>query len=382
MAALPVFVRVILRLGAYQILYLNRIPLAAVVNESVALVKTKPRLAGWAGFVNAVLRALIRTPAPPWPDLTADPIQALSIRYACPEWLVRRWIARYGVKEAERLCRATTVIPPLTIRTNTLQISREELANHLRERGYTVRPTRVSPVGLILDKRGPVSELPFFREGAYYVQDEAAQLIAPLVDPQPNETVLDACAAPGGKTTHLAALMKNCGEIIAVDQSPRRLRLLEENCQRLGVGIVRSLCTDATTLSPSDLGGRLFDRILVDAPCSGLGVLRRHPEAKWQKQGRALERHHALQRHLLERLSHLLRPGGILVYSTCSSEPEENEQVVDEFCRAHPDFSRESVAEWLPVQGSSFVTEHGDLSTIHNDESADVLFAARLRKLC
>jgi len=380
-ATVPARVRLALRLGAYQLLHLDRIPPSAAVNESVALVKTGRLVAHWPGFVNAVLRALIRTPPPPWPDLAADPVQALSIRYACPEWLVGRWIARYGLREAERLCRATTVIPPLTIRTNTLRISRDALAARLADFGYAVRPTHVSPVGLILlDKYGPVAELPLFRDGAYYVEDEAAQLIAPLVDPQPEDAVLDACAAPGGKTTHLAALMKNRGEIVAVDRSASRLRLLEDNCRRLGVGIVRSLCADATTLSPAHLCGRLFDRILVDAPCSGLGVLRRHPEGKWQKEAAALQWYQALQRRLLERVSHLLRPGGVLVYSTCSSEPEENEQVIDQFCSTHTEFSRESVAAWLPRQGSSLVTGLGDLSTVRNDDSMDMFFAARLRK--
>ncbi len=302
------------------------------------------------------------------------------MQHACPAWLAERWIARFGVKGAETLCRATTIIPPLTIRVNALKATRETVASRLTELGYAVRPTRISPVGLVLDKCGSVADLPLFRDGAFYVEDEAAQLVAPILDPQPGELVLDACAAPGGKATHLAALMRNTGEIIAVDRHPARLRLLEDNCRRLGIDIVRAVRADATMSLPRHLREHRFDRIVLDAPCSGLGVLRRHPEGKWRKDADALQRHQTLQRRLLEQTGNRLRPGGVLVYSTCSSEPEENEQVIDQFCSAHKEFRRESVAPWLPRQGSSFVTSQGDLSTMRNDDSMDMFFAARLRK--
>jgi 16S rRNA (cytosine967-C5)-methyltransferase len=379
MARLPARVRMALRLGAYQLLHLDKVPPSAAVNESVVLIKT----AGpghWPGFVNAVLRALTRTTAPPWPDQAADPVRALSVQHSCPSWLIERWLARFGLREAEALCRATTVIPPLTIRVNTLKTTREALAARLAEFGFAARPTRISPVGLVLDKCGSVTELPLFREGFFYVEDEAAQLVAPIVDPQPGELVLDLCAAPGGKTTHLAALMRNDGELIAVDKSATRLRLLEENCRRLGVTIVRAVRADAAAGLPRELRERPFDRILVDAPCSGLGVLRRHPEGKWRKAGENLVRYQEAQRRLLDPVSLLLRPGGILVYSTCSSEPEENEQVIDRFCREHKEFHRESVAPWLPRPGLSVVTGRGELSTARNDDSLDMFFAARLRK--
>lgn len=379
MAKLPARVRMALRLGAYQLLHLDRIPPSAAVNESVALMKTGGTSAHWPGFVNAVLRALIRTPIPPWPDRGTDPVRALSVQHACPAWLAERWIARFGVQDADALCRSTTDIPPLTIRVNTLRTTRDALASRFIEHGHAVKPTRISPVGLTLDKCGSVANLPLFREGAFYVEDEAAQLVAPILDPQPGESVLDACAAPGGKTTHLAALMQNHGELFAVDSSAARLRLLEDNCRRLGIGIVRAIRADATLPLPN-LHEHPFDRILVDAPCSGLGVLRRHPEGKWRKEADALIQHQALQGQLLEQAGKRLRPGGVLVYSTCSSEPEENEQVIDQFCSTHKEFRRESVAPWLPSQGASFVTGQGDLSTMRNDDSMDLFFAARLRK--
>ena len=380
MAKLPARVRMALRLGAYQLLHLDRIPPSAAVNESVALMKTGSASAHWPGFVNAVLRAVIRTPAPLWPDPAVDPIRALSVRHACPAWLTERWIARFGVQDADALCRATTVIPPLTIRVNTLKTSREAVAARLAELGVAARPTRISPVGLVLDKCGSVAELPLFRDGAFYVEDEAAQLVAPILDPRPGERVLDACAAPGGKSTHLAALMQNDGELVAVDTSAARLRLLEDNCRRMDIAIVQAVRADAAAGLPKELRERPFDRILVDAPCSGLGVLRRHPEGKWRKAADALGAHQAIQRRVLQGVCSLLRPGGVLVYSTCSSEPEENEQVIDQFCSAHTEFRRESVAPWLPPSGSSLATGRGDLSTMQNHDSMDMFFAARLRK--
>lgn len=375
---LPLFVRTALRLGAYQLLCLDRIPASAAVNESVSLVK-RPEGRDWSGYLNAALRTLIRKPAPEWPDARIDPVTAFSVRYSCPRWLVERWVQRFGHSDAEALCRATLEIPPLTIRTNTLRMTRQALQHEFSQAGYETIPTAVSPAGLIVEKRGPVTNLPLFEEGAFYVEDEAAQLVPLIVDPQPGERILDASAAPGGKATHLAALMRNEGEIIALDRSPQRLRVLEENCRRLGIRIVTAITADATQEVPTILDGA-FDRALLDVPCSGLGVLRRHPEAKWQKHEGLPARHQATQRRMIEQVCRALRPGGVLVYSTCSTEPEENEQVIEQVCRDHPEFSREPVVRWLPPSGRSLVNAHGDLSTMFSSHSMDAFFAARLRK--
>jgi 16S rRNA (cytosine967-C5)-methyltransferase len=238
--------------------------------------------------------------------------------------------------------------------------------------------------------------LPGFNEGAFYVEDEAAQLVPPLLDPQPGDIVLDACAAPGGKSTHLAALMHNKGIIYAVDRKETRLDVMRSNCRRLGVQIVLPIVGDIrqplewvpmieTVRPPSvkkaSAGEPSIDRILVDAPCSGLGVLRRHPDAKWRIGEQALPRHQALQCQILEAVVPRLRPGGVLVYSTCSTEPEENEEVIERFCRAHAEFKRESIVPWLPPTAQGFVTEHGALSTVGNQFSMDGFYAARLRKV-
>ncbi|MFQ5991546.1 MAG: 16S rRNA (cytosine(967)-C(5))-methyltransferase RsmB [Nitrospiraceae bacterium] len=401
MERLPLAVRIALRVGAYQILYLEKIPASAAVNESVWLVKSPLRSGGgkWTGLVNAVLRSLVRAPTPPWPDSTVDAPFALAVRYSCPQWLATRWVERLGLTDAEVLCRATTETPPLTLRVNTLRQTRSGLTQVFTEAGLLIDHTTMSPLGLTVKKRGPITELPYFQEGAFYVEDEAAQLIPPLLDPKPGQRVLDACAAPGGKATHLAALMDNQGEIVAIDRSPTRLRLLEENCRRLGVTTVKPFLADAREVSaefrtgsrgsPRPRGTRIpsrvlqqpFDRILLDAPCTGLGILRRHPEGKWRKEAQLVKQQHDLQVQLLEQIAPLLRPGGILVYSTCSTESEENEQVIDDFCSTHAEFHREPVAPWLPSSGLSLVTSRGDFSTMCNTHSMDAFFAARLRKV-
>ena len=252
-------------------------------------------------------------------------------------------------------------------------------------------PTRISPAGITLGEGLSIPSLPGFSSGQFYVEDEAAQLIPPLLDVQPGDLILDACAAPGGKATHLAELMNDRGRIYAVDRSEPRLRLLDANARRLGhkslmpvVGDLRNPSWLQTRIgSVAGQGGPVrFDRILVDAPCSGLGVLRRHPEAKWRKSSGQFERHHTEQLQILESSALCLRPGGVLVYSTCSTEVEENEDVIDQFLRSHAEFRRESVAPWLPEGGQHFLTERGDLSTVANQHSMDAFYAARLRNVC
>jgi 16S rRNA (cytosine967-C5)-methyltransferase len=395
---LPVAVQMTLRLGAYQLLFLDRIPQSAAVNESVNLARAFAGTVGrdWSGLVNAVLRGLLRRPPHPWPSMDHDAAQALAVRYSVPGWLSHRWIERLGLVSAEVACREVSVAPPLTLRVNRLITTREALIESFSQMGIAAKPTSISPFGIVLDERASVPSLPGFHEGAFYVEDEAAQLIPPLLDPQPGDITLDACAAPGGKSTHLADLMQNKGAIYAVDRKGARLDLLRSNCQRLGVQNVVPIIGDireprewvskieikgSPSAKKTRVGEPSVDRILVDAPCSGLGVLRRHPEAKWRKDEQALPRHQALQRQILEAVAPCLRPGGVLVYSTCSTEPEENEDVVERFCYTHAEFQRESVRPWLPTEAQGFVTEEGALSTMPNCFSMDGFYAARLRKI-
>ena len=386
---LPVAVQMLLRLGAYQLLFLDRIPQSAAVNESVNLARAFAGTVGrdWSGFVNAVLRGLLRHPLQPWPSMDRNPDYALAVRYSVPGWLSRRWVERLGPATAEAACEGVSVAPPMTLRVNQLITTRDALLDKFTQASIAARPTSVSPFGIVLEEGASVPSLPGFQEGDFYVEDEAAQLIPPLLDPQPGDIVLDACAAPGGKSTYLADLMQNKGIIYAVDRKGARLDLLRSNCHRLGVQIVVPVIGDIrhthewVPITKARVGEPFVDRILVDAPCSGLGVLRRHPEAKWRKDEQVLPRHQALQCQILKAVAPCLRPGGVLVYSTCSTEPEENEGVIERFCRAHAEFQCESVVSWLPPAARGFVTERGALSTVGNRYSMDGFYAARLRKV-
>jgi len=393
LARLPMAVQMLLRVGAYQLLFLDRIPASAAVSEAVKLAKlqTHKLKRDWSGLVNAVLRTLLREPSPRWPLMETQPAEALAVKYSVPEWLSRRWLERWGIDRASAACEQTSVIPPLTLRVNRLQTTRDEFLDRLHAAGLSAKPTRVSPMGVILEEGGIIPSVPGFSEGQFYVEDEGAQLIPPLLDVQPGDLVLDACAAPGGKATHVAELMNNTGRIFAVDRSESRLKLLDANRKRLRHESLVSIAGDLRDSSwpkriPQHLGfgngfGQ-FDRILVDAPCSGLGVLRRHPEGKWRKSSEQFERHHALQLQILEAASLRLRPGGVLVYSTCSTEAEENESVIDQFLQSHAEFRRESVAPCLPEAGRDLLTARGDLCTMGNQDSMDAFYAARLKRVC
>jgi 16S rRNA (cytosine967-C5)-methyltransferase len=392
MARLPLDVATTLRVAAYQLLHLNRIPASAAVNEAVKSVRTRSGH-NWGGLVNAILRNLIRQPAPPFPDPATDQVGSLALRYACPAWMVERWIQSFGTAKAEAICQKTLETPPVTLRTNTLRCTRDELLTRLQTEGVLAHPTPVSPVGVTLERTGLPGRLPVVRDGWCYIEDEAAQLIPPILDPQPGHRILDVCAAPGGKTTHLAQLMGNQGTIVALDRQPDRLTRLIANCRRLGVSIVQTRQCDALTdlpgiekretTEPTSLAGILhepFDRILVDTPCSGLGVLRRHPEGKIIKDPSSIEQNRGIQPHILDAVAHLLRPGGILVYSACSTETEETTEVIIDFCRRHPEFHQESLVSWIPDAGHVLLNQEGQLFTAWNSLKMDGFFACRLVK--
>lgn len=364
----------LLRLGAYQILFLDRVPASAAVNESVRLARTLGEKT-IAGFVNAVLRAMTRAETIPLPDPAEDPILYISVKHSHPEWLVKRWLPRLGPERTVALCAANNEIPPVTVRVNPLKTTRDALADELKRVGIDVTLCRVSSSGLMLRGVANLTELPAYQRGDFYVQDEAAQLIGFAVAPKPGERILDGCAAPGGKSTHLAELMGDRGEVVAADAGAKRLERIVENARRLGLASIRPVAADLTR-DLAALGDRPYDRILVDAPCSGLGILRRNPDAKWYKTEAVIGRMAALQTKILDKVAPLLKHGGALVYSTCTTEPEENESGVDSFLSRHPDFRLESLQSFWPE--SRLVTSEGTLNTILNPYQMDHFFAARL----
>ena len=388
---LPLMVQMLLRMGMYQLVYMDRVPASAAVNESVNLAKANKAQLGrdWSGLVNAVLRTVLRLPERPFPELQPDPAVALSIRYAVPQWLCTRWVEQMGVERAEAACQTVSAVPALTLRVNRQRVTRDAFLEQLIGAGIAARPTTVSPAGVILEEGRAVTTIPGFQEGLFYVEDEAAQLVPLLLDPQPDERILDVCAAPGGKATHLAELMSNRGQIVAMDRHAVRLQVLKENCQRLGVTIIAPVVGDARELGtvvarqktdPQIPSPGVFDRILVDAPCSGIGVLRRHPDAKGKKDVGMFARHQTLQAEILKQASSVLRPGGVLVYSTCSTEPEETEEVIARFSRDHSEYVRESIVPWLHASAVPFVTAQGSLCTMGNTLGMDGFYAVRLRK--
>ena len=334
---LETVVRNILRTGLYQLQFTDRIPPFAAVNEAVGIARDLAPAA--AGLVNAILRnALRKKEAIAWPDMAKDPEKAIAVLHSHPPWLVRRLLASYGVEETVAICRTNNAIPPLALRVNSLKASREQVIAALAEEGITAEETLFSPDGITL--ASPAAALrknACFRQGLIRIQDEASQLIARLVAPEPGERLLDLCAGSGGKTLHLAALMENRGSITAVDLHSARLRMLREEAERLGVTIVGDADGRRRPHRSSSFR-ETFDRVLLDAPCSGLGTLRRNPEIRWRIAPADINRCMKLQNLLLARAAEYVRPGGRLVYSVCTVTPEENEMVIGKFLKNHIDF--------------------------------------------
>lgn len=375
-------VLILLRLGLYQTIFLDRIPISAAVNETVKLAKfLAPRS---AGFINAVLRTVDRERHEiRYPDRQLDPVAFLAARYSHPSRIIGQWIEQLGMDEAESLAESMSEAPPLTLRTNTLKISRDSLIARLAGEGAIAVATRFSPDGLNITARIPLAGLLSFKEGLCTIQDESSQLAALFLSPQPGERVLDLCAAPGGKATHLAQIMENRGSILASDTVVRKLPLIEENAQRLGISIITVIPLDVSGTTPlsghHSLDSGRFDRILVDAPCSGFGVLRRNPEGKWWKMPADIKELASLQKAILRNAASLLKEEGTLLYATCSTTIEENEAVITDFLSKQPDFMLEDLRELFPAYTELF-TEEGFFRSWPHRHGMDGFFAARLRK--
>jgi len=372
----------ILRIGLFQILFMDRIPESAAVNTSVNLARThhspKP-----AGFVNALLRNVLRNPDRfALPDASASPVDHIAVAKSFPPWLIARWIERLGVAETARLCDAMNTVPPITLRCNTMKNSVSQLvgALHSQAQRIEVRSDIADALDLVGPQR-PIFEMQAFVDGRFAVQDGAAQLVSLLLAPRPGEHVLDACAGLGGKTTHLAQIMNNRGTIVAMDHAAAKLARLEQETRRLGVSIVRTRQMDLNR--PPDPGTLpRFDRILLDAPCSGLGVLRRNPDAKWASQERDIARCAARQMRFLDHLAPLLKKDGVLVFAVCSLEPEENEQVIAHFLKKHPNFAINDHRLIREKAGFPFPGADGFLRTVPPVDHMDGFFAARLVRRC
>lgn len=379
LSRMDAYLRNLLRVTLYQLLFLQRIPDYAAVNEGVELAK---RYGGAraAGLVNGVARKILREKKEPsQPDPQEDPVEYLSLFWSHPDWLVKLWLSTFGKEEAEALFKANNQEPPLTLRANRLKGERVPLIESLGAQGLDAAPTPWSPQGIHLKATLPADQIPGFQEGLFQIQGEASQLIGYLIDPKPGERLLDACAAPGGKTTHLAELMEDRGEIIATDISAKGLEKLTKNVQRLGLKSVRPFYVDVTKGLTGTLAGP-YDRILVDAPCSGLGTLRSHPEAKWHREEGDIQRLSRLQKKIVHQLFPHLRAGGVLVYATCTLTREENEKAMEDFLDRHREFILEDARSYLPRE-AQYLTSGKYFLALPHRHNTDGFFAARMRKV-
>ena len=366
----------ILRLALYQIFFLDRVPDSAAVNEAVNQSKAHGAK-HVVSFVNGILRGVCRKRDEiTFPDRDGDPAQYFSVFYSYPKWLVQRWIRDWGADFTEGLLSAGNRIPGFIIRTNILRLGRHELIGRLKEEGMSAKPTPYSLQGIMVEGlRGRPDELSSFKEGLFQVQDQAAQITSHLLAPQPGEDILDMCAGLGGKSTHLAELMGDRGRVLALDISHRRLISLGRNSLRLGIKSITNLVADAST-SLSSLFHFNFDKIMIDAPCSGFGVISRHPDGKWNRSEADIDRLARLQKGIIGEAASVLRSGGKMLYVTCTISKEENEEVVQDCLNRHRDVSLVNMKDHVPEWCLDLIDDLGFLRTFPHVHHMNGFFAA------
>ena len=360
----------ILRMGAYQILYLDKVPDSAAVNEAVELARGAHR-ASAAGLVNAVLRNLSRSKSA-LPALPTEPVERLTIQYSCPAWLVRRLIGILGVEEAERFLAASNSGAPLTVQVNPLRSDAESLAAELRANGVSVTPHGWLPGCLELAGSGDLTTLHPFLTGKLLVQDAAAALVAVVSGAKPGMRVLDVCAAPGGKSFSLAFAMRDEGSILACDLHENKLVRIREGAQRLGLRCIETRAADGRM--PDEAQRGQYDLVVCDVPCSGLGILRKKPDVR-NKDEASLRALPTIQRAILEASAECVKPGGTLIYSTCTILPEENEAVTDAFLAGNREFSYEPFSLPQPVGDTP-----GHLTLWPQRHGTDGFYLAKMRR--
>lgn len=374
------WVKEALRLGLYQLMFLDKVPERAAVHSTVQLAKTRGH-EGIARLVNGVLRSFLRQRSQFSLPQGKD-IRSKAIRYSHPEWLIRRMEQVYGEETTAQMLEATLTPSSLSLRVNALKINRETFLQKWGEFSQgEVAPSMVSPNGVLLSHGGNPAKTEWFQDGFCTIQDQSSMLVADVLDPQPGMHILDACAAPGGKATHLAEKMDNQGVVIACDVQPHKLKLIQSNADRLGTSIIETTVMDSRTAS-QHFAPETFDAVLLDAPCSGLGVIQRKPEIKWNKDGNAIRELVHIQKELLEAVAALVKPGGVLVYSTCTLEPKENEEQIKMFLATHPGFSVDpNIKRYLtPKVRERAILGKGWMQILPHHFGSDGFFIARLVK--
>lgn len=380
--ALSAWSRGALRLMAYQALFVRSVPLPVACSEAVLLVKEREPWA--AGFVNGVCRAFARGwRAVALPDARRDAVEHIAVAGSHPEWLVERWLSRWGFDTTMAVCDANNRAAGVTLRVNEARAGIDQLEPALVAAGLGVERGKLSPVALRLQRAGAIQRLPGFDDGLFQVQDESSQLVAWVLDPKPGQRVVDLCAGPGGKSTHLAELLTARGHrpedppVTSVELHAHKAKLIEESARRLGLGaVIRTVVADARQAVA--VVGKGYDRVLVDAPCSGTGVLRRRPDLRWQRRPEELSALVQLQRELLRAAAEIVAPGGVLVYSTCSLEDEENQEIVEWFLETFPGFEPSPVEPFLPEPARRALAASGPaISIFPHEHGTDGFFIFR-----
>jgi 16S rRNA (cytosine967-C5)-methyltransferase len=371
------WVRQLLQLSLYQFIYLDKIPERAIVHEAVEIAKWRGNL-GVSKFVNGVLRSFLRKQSEL--KFTAQStIKDRSLLYSFPLWLVSHLTEAYGKETADLVMEACNQPPKVSVRINTLQTDRETFMAHWQREGLHVEASSINLDGVIVSGIGNAANHIGYRQGDFTVQDESSMLVASLLAPHPGMQILDACAAPGGKTTHLAEKMNNQGSILALDIHKHKVKLIESNAKRLGISIIQTKALDVRKLEDT----KLYDAVLLDAPCSGFGVIPRKPDIKWRKSEAEIEQLVLIQQQLLESVASKVKSGGILMYSTCTWTLEENHKQIAQFLDNHPEYFHDpAFLASLPenVREKAIITD-GTVQILPHHFHSDGFFIAKLRKI-
>ncbi len=361
----------ILRMGIYQIVFLDKVPKSAAVNESVNLAKRYGHKAS-SNFVNAILRKVDKKDYNELFEIN-NPIERISKTTSMPVWMIEELLKENDIEKVEEICKASNIKPKVTIRVNKLKTNKETLKKLLEDRNIIVHEAKLENF-LILEKAKNIEQLDLFKEGYFTVQDEGAGFIAEIVDPKPDEVVLDACSSPGGKTTYMAELMKDKGKIIAWDLHPHRVKLVEENANRLGIHMIKAECQDATVYKEEYK--EKFDKILLDVPCLGIGVLKRKPDIKWKRKQEDILEITQIQQEILQTCSKYLKSNGQMIYSTCSIFYEENDKIVEKFLEKNGDFTYAK----MEIPETTYSVKNSHKIQLYQGEETDGFFICKLQK--
>ncbi len=367
----------ILRMGVYQIVFMDKIPDRAAINEAVNLSKKRGHK-GVSGYVNGVLRNISRHKEKLMKVDEKDKTHYLSTKYSHPLWMVERWIKDYGYEFTKELCQHNNSKPKLNIRVNTIKITRKDLVGRLSKYGYTVHETKYAKDGLIIEKPTRITETEEFKSGYFFIQDESSMLVAQIANPNESSFILDLCSAPGGKSTHLGQMMNNKGIIISRDIYDHKLNLIKENADRLGIEIIEIEKFDALELD-MDLIGKV-DYCIVDAPCSGLGIIRRRPEIKWNRTEKDIEELTEIQFNILDNAKRYIKPGGIIIYSTCTVGKEENINIIKRFLHKNSEFNLIGFENLICSNEHMETSKEGYIELFPHIHNTDGFFIAKIQR--